>query len=110
MSNLYRLSPVLWEGTGNGYGTSQTVYAIDRVPPPLASFICCTTRDTSDPAAYWDCRQFNRLKSLDPYNVRGGITWFTLPSWLSFAASYGYTVSPLTKELNPFTDIYIVGE
>jgi len=35
MTNLYRLSPVLWEGTGNGYGTSQTVYAIDRVPPLL---------------------------------------------------------------------------
>jgi len=109
MSNLYRLSPVLWEGSGNGYGTSQTVYAIDRVPPPLAAFITCTTRDTSDPAAYWDCRQFNRLKSLDPYNVRGGISWFNLPAWLSFAASYGYTVSPLTKELNPFTDVYIVG-
>ena len=109
MSNLYRLSPVLLEGTGNGYSTAQTVYAIDRIPPPLTSFISCTTRDTSDPAAYWDSRQFNKLKSLNSYNVRGGITWFDLPSWLSFAGTYGYSVSPLTKELNPFTDVYIIG-
>jgi len=109
MSNLYRLSPVLWEGTANGYCTAQTVYAIDRIPPPLASFITCTTRDNSDPAAYWDSRQFNRLKSLDSYNVRGGITWFNLPGWLSFAATHGYTISPLTKELNPFADVYITG-
>jgi hypothetical protein len=109
MSNIYRLSPVLWEGRSNGSGTAQTVYAIDRIPPPLTSFITCTARDTSDPAAYWDARTFNRLKSLDQYNVRGGITWFDVPAWLSFAASYGYTVSPLTSELTPFKDIYIVG-
>ena len=108
MSNLYRLSPVLWEGNGS-CTTAQTVYAIDRIPPPLTSFISCATRDTSDPAAYWESRHFNKLKSLDPYNVRGGITWFHLPGWLSFAATYGYTVSPLTSELTPFKDIYITG-
>jgi len=108
MSNLYRLSPVLWEGQGSA-AAAQTVYAIDRIPPPLSSFITCTTRDNSDPAAYWDARQFNKLKSLDPYNVRGGITWVNLPGWLSFAATYGYTVSPLTSELTPFKDVYITG-
>jgi hypothetical protein len=99
--NIYRIYPTLWEGTG--CTGSITVYAIDRQSPLIPS--CCSSRPRADPASSWDSPTFQRILS---YGT--AVTWSTLPAWISWAMSQGYTLSEgsLTN-LKPYGDLYIVG-
>jgi hypothetical protein len=113
MSNLYRVYPTLYEG--RGCVQAQTVYAIDRVPPSLASTIKCARRDSSDPLYYSNGQTFNRLTLSNSSCCYGpgddSVTFNNLSQWISYAMSNGYSLASmemLTK-LNPFKDIYILG-
>jgi hypothetical protein len=37
------------------------------------------------------------------------VLWTTLPAWLSFAQSQGYTLTTELSTLKPYSDIYIRG-
>ena len=111
MSNIYRIYPVLWN-EGNCQ-QAQTVYAIDRSPPPNTFATICSVRPKEDPAYYWDNPIFQRLLP-DPnaigckqssYSVR----WSSLPAWLSYITQFGYTVKGDFSNLQPFSDLYILG-
>jgi hypothetical protein len=106
---LYRIYPVLWDGSGSQQ--AQQVYAIDRVAPNIPS--CCSSRPRADPATAWDSPTFQRLlppPDVGPCGSTVGVTWATLPAWLSFAMGRGYTVQgKLNAALKPYSDIYILG-
>jgi hypothetical protein len=60
-----------------------------------------------DPAYYWDGPIFQRLlPTTDKINA---VLWTTLPAWLSFAQSQGYTLTTELSTLKPYSDIYIRG-
>ena len=105
---VYRISPMLWtDATG---GTSMTVYYIDRSAPGLPT--ACTRRPKEDPASVWDGTTSQRL--LPPpgsFTTERAVTWSTLPQWLSYAQTQGYTLGATfaTQKLTPYTDIYITG-
>jgi len=93
---------------------AQTVYAIDRSPNTFAT--CCSRRTEKDPAYYWDNSTFQRI--LPPPNTTGtccqpsvynSVTWTTLPVWLSYVQTLGYTVTTDLSTLKPYSDIYITG-
>jgi hypothetical protein len=111
--NLYRIFPVLWnQGTCT---QAQTVYAVDRAPPPNTFPTSCSARPQEDPAYFWDNQTFHRL--LPPAGCGGcyqpaslnGVTWPSLPSWLSFVQTKGYTVTTDLSTLKPYSDVYITG-
>jgi hypothetical protein len=112
-TNIYRIFPVLWnDGICK---QAQTVYAIDRAPPPDTLRIACSSRVKEDPAYYWDSSTFQRLL---PPSTPGccyqpeqlnAVTWSTLPAWLSYAQSTGYVLNVEFSRLKPFSDIYITG-
>ena len=114
MSNIYRIFPVLWnDGICK---QAQTVYAVDRTTPSLAFETSCSSRVKEDPAYYWDGSSFQRL--LPPANVDGccyqppalnAVTWSTLPAWLSYAQTKGYTLNVDFSRLKPYSDIYVTG-
>jgi hypothetical protein len=101
--NVYRIFPVLWKDT--------TVYGVDRAGAfPTA----CGSRVKEDPAYFWSSSTFLRL--LPPpdsgsgccgYNDR--VVWETLPAWLSFVQSKGYTLNVDFSRLKPYSDVYISG-
>jgi hypothetical protein len=112
MSNIYRVYPTLWDGQGCIGG--QTVYAIDRAPPALPTY--CSARPRADPAATWESPTFYRI--LPSPNTSSGcwggqqtVTWATLPAWISYAITLGYTLAENTslRKLKPHDDLYIVG-
>jgi hypothetical protein len=107
MTNVYRIFPVLWnDGICKN---AQTVYAIDRGSSSLSSV--CASRVKEDPAYYWNASHFQRLTL--PASCGGGqnesVTWPTLPAWLSYALSQGYTMNIDYSTLKPYSDIYITG-
>lgn len=102
--NIYRIFPVLWE--------TQTVYGIDRTPASASIPTSCSTRVKEDPAYAWDGSTFQRL--LPPHTHASmfdiqAITWKTLPQWLSYVQSIGYTLNVDFSKLKPYSDIYISG-
>jgi hypothetical protein len=114
MTSIYRIYPTLWDGSGCASG--QTVYAIDRAPPPGTFATACSARPRADPASTWDSPTFQRI--LPPPNSSNGcwgpiqaVTWSSLPAWLSYATGLGYTLSENTSlaKLKPYGDLYIVG-
>ena len=111
-TNIYRLFPTLWnDGICK---QAQTVYAIDRKPEGELP-ASCSSRPKEDPAYYWDNSTFFRLLPPNPSpccyqpSNLNAVTWSTLPAWLSFAQSKGYTISSDLGKLKPYTDIYITG-
>lgn len=115
MSNIYRIYPTLWDGQGCVSG--QTVYAVDRSPPPNTFPTACSARPRADPAASWDAPTFQRL--LPPPGGGGycwgagvqAVVWASLPAWISYVQGLGYTLSENTSlaKLKPYGDLYIVG-
>jgi hypothetical protein len=113
MSNLYRVYPTLWDGQGNGCFGGQTVYAIDRTPAAIPT--ACSSRPRADPASTWDSPTFQRL--LPPpgspgcWGNQNAVTWATLPAWISYIQTLGYTLAENTSlgKLKPYGDLYIVG-
>ncbi len=112
-TNLYRIYPTLWEG--QGCQTGQTVYAIDRAPPPNTFATTCSARPRADPASAWDSPTFQRIL---PPPTGGGcwggtqaVTWATLPAWISYILPLGYTLSEGTSlgKLKPYGDLWIQG-
>lgn len=113
MTSIYRIYPVLWnDGICK---QAQTVYAIDRPTPQNVLPTACSSRPKEDPAYYWDNSSFQRLLPPSPTNgcyqpaELNAVTWSTLPSWLSFAQSNGYTLNIDFSKLKAYSDIYITG-
>jgi len=114
MQNIYRISPFLWnDGTCQ---LAQTVYAVDRQPPPNTFPTTCSRRPKEDPAYYYDTSTTQRL--LPPPNTNGccyqppqlnAVTWSMIPAWLSYVQSVGYIVTSDLSKLKPYSDIYILG-
>lgn len=112
--NIYRIFPVLWnDGICK---QAQTVYAIDRQPPSNTFATTCSQRVREDPASSWESPTFQRLRP--PPDSTGccyqpptldAVTWSTLPLWLSFVQSKGYTLNVDFSKLKPYSDIYIQG-
>ena len=110
--NLYRIYPVLWN---DGICTqAQTVYAIDRTTPLLHT--CCSTRVKEDPGYYYESSHFQRL--LPPADsesscyqppLLNAVTWQTLPAWLTYIQTRGYTLKVDLSCIKPYSDIYIAG-
>ena len=98
--NIYRIFPVLWNQ--DSCIQALTVYGIDRVATALPS--CCSARVKEDPAYYWDSPMFQRL-----LNGTNAVQWTTLPAWISFAQTKGYTLTTDLSTLKPYSDIYISG-
>ena len=116
MSNIYRIFPQLW--SQDGCFQAQTVYAIDRQPPPNTFPTQCSTRQYDDPAYWYEGNNFQRI--LPPpagFSQQccfqspswNAVTWRSLPLWLSYVQSVGYTVTTDLSTLSPFTSIYISG-
>lgn len=112
MSNMYRVYPTLWEGQGCMGG--QTVYAIDRAPPPDTFATACSSRPRADPASTWDSPTFQRL--LPPPSLGSGcwggtqaVTWSTLPTWISYILPLGFTLNSSLGKLKPYGDLWIQG-
>jgi len=115
--NLYRVFPVLWnDGNGGNQQQAQTVYGIDRAPPSTSFPTCCSARPRQDPAYFWDSPTFQRL--VLPPGLSGccyqpastnGITWATLPAWLSYIQTLGYVITNDFTKLKPYSDIFISG-
>jgi len=108
MSNTYRIYPTLWND-GGGCEMAQTVYAVDRQPPPNTFGTCCSRRTNQDPAYYWDTPTFQRLLPPPTTTTQRSVTWSGLPSWFSYVQSLGYTIVTDVSSLRPYTDIYISG-
>ena len=116
MSNIYRIYPQLW--SQGGCFQAQTVYAIDRQPPPNTFQTQCSTRQYDDPAYWYEGNNFQRI--LPPpagFSQQccfqspswNAVTWRSIPLWLSYVQSVGYTVTTDLSTLTPFTSIYISG-
>ncbi len=112
--NIYRVYPTLW--TGGICNQAATVYAVDRAPPPNTFPVQCCSRPKEDPASSWDSSTIQRL--LPTPSMTAGccgpselnaVTWATLPSWLSFVQSNGYTLNVEFSRLKPYSDVYITG-
>ncbi len=104
MANIYRIYPTLWEG--QGCMDSQTVYAIDRQASQIPTL--CSSRPKADPASTWDSPTFQRLTLPGSFQF---ITWSTLPAWISYVRTLGYSLldSATLNGLKPFSDFYISG-
>jgi hypothetical protein len=98
---LYRISPILWK--------DRTVYGIDRVAPGIPSV--CSSRPREDPASVWDSPTFQRLLPPpdSPYTPIEGVSWATLPAWLSWIQTRGYTLSDSLSKLKPYDCLYVEG-
>jgi hypothetical protein len=109
MSNIYRISPFLWNDAtpSQNCQMAQTIYGVDRAPAALATV--CAARPKEDPASYWEGRTLARLvlPATAGYNVP--VTWSTLPQWLSYAQTQGYTIVGDIGKLKPYSDFYIQG-
>ena len=116
MSNIYRIFPQLW--SQGGCFQAQTVYAIDRQPPPNTFQTQCSTRQYDDPAYWYEGNTFQRI--LPPpagFSQQccfqspswNAVTWRSIPLWLSYVQSVGYSVTTDLSTLTPFTSIYISG-
>ena len=111
--SIYRVFPTLWEGQGACQG--QTVYAVDRKPANIPT--SCSARPRADPAATWDAPTFERLlpptgsTSSGCWGTQQVVTWATLPAWISYAMTLGYTLAENTSlgKLKPYGELYIVG-
>ena len=110
MPSLYRIYPVLWN---DGIGMyASTVYAVDRAPPSGTFPTACSNRVREDPAYSWESGTFQRL--LPPPDAPtppcgNAVTWSTLPAWLSFVQTKGFTLSVDLSRLKPYSDVYISG-
>lgn len=110
MSNIYRISPFLWNDAtqSQNCGMAQTIYGIDRAPTNLKTL--CAARPKEDPASYWDGPTIARLvMPLPMASYNQPVTWSTLPQWLSYAQSQGYTIVGDLGKLKPYSEIYISG-
>lgn len=116
MSNIYRIFPQLW--SQGGCWQAQTVYGIDRQPPPNTFPTQCSARQQDDPSYWWAGNTFQRI--LPPpaefsqtccYQSPSwnAVTWQTIPLWLSYVQSLGYTVTTDLSTITPFSSIYISG-
>lgn len=108
MSNLYRIYPVLWKDAS--CQQALTVYAIDRPTPLIPT--SCSARAREDPAYYWDTPTFQRLLSppgISQPQQGNAVIWATLPAWLSYIQTLGYTINTDFSRLKPYSDIYITG-
>jgi hypothetical protein len=113
MANIYRIFPVLWnDGICK---QAQTVYAIDRPAAKISS--TCSSYVREDPAYYWSDNGGTFQRLLPPQSCGGcyqppslnAVTWQNIPSWLSYAASQGYTLQTKLTGLKPYSEIYIMG-
>jgi hypothetical protein len=105
--NLYRIFPVLWNDASNTDMQARTVYAADRAPPNGGFQTTCARRVGADPASAWDGATFQRLVAPPPSS--GYVTWASLPSWLSYIQSIGYTITSDLSRLQAYSDIYVSG-
>jgi hypothetical protein len=104
---MYRISPVLWSISHK----SMNVYAIDRAPAPNTFRVMCSSRVKEDPASQWDSPSFLRLLPPENTSCSEGVTWASLPAWLSWIQTFGYTLMAGTdlSRLKPYSDLYIIG-
>lgn len=116
MSNIYRIIPFLWNDAtpSQNCQMAMTIYGIDRSPANLKTQ--CSSRPKEDPASYWDGRTIARLiaptsgiGSIGSIGSNESVTWSTLPQWLSYAQSQGYTIVGDLGKLKPNTEFYISG-
>jgi len=98
--SLYRVSPFLW--TQNPVTQALTVYSISPCGSDLPS--ACSARPQEDPAYYWDAPTLQRL--LMP-NRSDPVTWSSLPTWIAFAESRGFTIVGNISKLTPYSEFYI---
>lgn len=108
MSNLYRIYPALWRDASCQQAAN--VYAIDRPSPFIPSV--CTPRPREDPASSWESATFQRLlppPGTPPPPQGNAVTWSTLPVWLSYIQTLGFTLNVDFSLLKPFSEIYISG-
>ena len=103
MSNIYRIYPVLWKDSS--CQENANVYAIDRETSNIPTR--CSARIKEDPAYYWESGTFQRLLLPTPYN--NSVTWHTLPAWLSYIQTLGYSLNIDLSKLKPHSDLYISG-
>lgn len=96
MTAIYRIFPFLWNDV--------TIYGIDRTPSNLKTQ--CTSRPKEDPAYYWGS-SVQRLCLSD--TDTGNVTWFTIPVWLSYASTQGYSIVGDLGRLKPNTEFFISG-
>jgi hypothetical protein len=108
MSNIYRIIPFLWNDATQSQNCqmAQTIYGIDRAPANLKTV--CAGRPKEDPASYWDGPTIARL-ILPSAGYNQPVTWSTLPQWLSYAQTQGYTIVGDLGKLKPYSEIYISG-
>lgn len=105
--NIYRIYPTLWND--GMCQLAQTVYAVDRAPPPNTFKTSCSARPKEDPAYYWDNQTFQRLLPPGQQPTYAAVTWPLLPVWLSYVQTLGYTLQTDLSALKPYKDIYIMG-
>ena len=110
MANIYRIIPFLWNDATPNQNCSMalTIYGIDRAPANPNLKTVCSSRPKEDPASYWDGRTLARL-ILPNSGYNEPVTWTTLPQWISFALSQGYTIVGDLGNLKPNTEFYISG-
>jgi hypothetical protein len=116
MANIYRIYPQLW--SQGGCWEAQTVYAIDRQPPPGTFPTQCSTRQQEDPAYWYAGSNFQRLipPSENAQNCCfqspswNAVTWRNLTQWMSYVQTRGYTITTNLDTITPFSSIYIRGE
>ena len=106
---MYRISPFLWNDAtlSQNCGMAQTIYGIDRAPANLQTV--CAARPKEDPASYWEGATIARLVLPTAPGYNAPVTWSTLPQWLSYAQSQGYTLVGDIGKLKPYSEIYISG-
>jgi hypothetical protein len=114
-TQYYRISPVLWDNAPRQY--TATVYGIDRMPEgPLSNYVTCCTRCKDDPAYTWSGSTYFRLVMpsnlgsccTGPQDVGNAVVWATLPSWLSWAMSQGYTLGSSIDKIEPLKDFTLM--
>ncbi len=106
--NIYRIFPVLWNDASNTDMQSRNIYAADRAPPAGGFPTTCARRVGADPASSWDGATFQRLVSPPGANA-AYVTWATLPAWLSWIQTIGYTIKSDLSQLQAYSDVYVCG-
>jgi hypothetical protein len=111
----YRLSPILWDNVPGKY--TATVYGIDRMPDgPLAQYVRCCSRCKDDPSYTWAGSTYFRLVMPPglgsccngPQNIGDAVVWATLPTWLTWAESQGYTLADSIDKIDPLRDFTLI--
>jgi hypothetical protein len=104
MSNLYRLTPTLWNDATYTNQQALTVYAVYGVNNSTLFTTTCARRPSADPAYSWDSPTFSALLLSNT-----AVTWFSFIPWLQSVSSLGYTVQGDISRLKAYSDIYVMG-